>query len=597
LTRRALLQTILCELNSPYHHPSEQELRLELFPAIRALQPKREALVLICDEAHQLPDSLLEELRILADFAEAGRPLVRLVLVGQLGLEEKLAQPGLEAFNQRIRAHLNLSTYDLAGSLDYIDYRLTWAGGRTDEIFTPQAIDLIAKVSDGVPRCINQLADHTLLLAFVAEQRPAGEELVREALNDLRQLPLHWNEPSQSFAEELSNRVDELDETSSSPRRQNSDLSEHQIASTSNAMYSFEPSPEIEEPAFNQADPIEVEATSPQLISHDDVPLETSVRPEISLVDMSSEDWRMTLDLFNSPGTTSDFVDAFSQLVSLPGKELFDQNPPASSASELQFQDILNEAFIAAESSPYTASDADLSDRVESLNNINSPQAIVEFGANQFEHSSANSIPVAATTVAINNKAQDEFQEEIVVDRYASIDAGFEPPAASETDTARQDEVRIEPIQVDQTTFEIAAEKNSESTDGLEETGLDGEDAQQPPVWEGIFALRTDRPHHSTVSNLRNDIEQVLDDVGLSHQSLQRSVPAKSSSDSLLQAIVQEVDELTSSVGEQSSRSSESDSHEPSWESIETPPAEPKSEARPFRYLFSKLRRKQQGLS
>src|SRR5262249_46071326 len=70
LTRRALLQTVLCELNHSYHHPSEQELRLELFPTIRALAPKREALVLICDEAHQLSDSLLEELRILADFAE-----------------------------------------------------------------------------------------------------------------------------------------------------------------------------------------------------------------------------------------------------------------------------------------------------------------------------------------------------------------------------------------------------------------------------------------------------------------------------------------------------------------------------------------------
>ena len=196
LTRRALLQTILCELNHSYRQQDEQELRLELSPAIRALRPQREALVLICDEAHQLSEELLEELRILSDLAEHGRPLVRLVLVGQLGLEETLALPSLEALSQRIRAHVCLETWNRAGSLDYIDYRLTWAGGRTDEIFTPEALELVGRAADGVPRCINQLCDHALLLAYVAEQQPVPAEMIREALQDLRQLPLHWNESS-----------------------------------------------------------------------------------------------------------------------------------------------------------------------------------------------------------------------------------------------------------------------------------------------------------------------------------------------------------------------------------------------------------------
>lgn len=194
LTRRALLQTILCELNHSYRQQDEQELRLELMPAIRALRPQREALVLICDEAHQLTEDLLEELRILSDLAENGRPLVRFVLVGQLGLEETLALSSLEALSQRIRAQVCLEALNHVGSLDYIDYRLTWAGGRTEEVFDPQALELISRAADGVPRCINQLCDHALLLAYVAEQQPVSVELVREALQDLRQLPLHWNE-------------------------------------------------------------------------------------------------------------------------------------------------------------------------------------------------------------------------------------------------------------------------------------------------------------------------------------------------------------------------------------------------------------------
>lgn len=194
LTRRALLQSILADLNHAYRRHDEQELRLELVPAIRALNPRREALVLLCDEAHMLNEDLLEELRILADLAEQGRPLVRLVLIGQPGLEETMARPGLEALNQRIRAHVCLESFDRAAALDYIDYRITWAGGRTDEIFTAEALELICRASEGVPRRINQLCDHSLLLAYVAEEKPVRSETILEALQDLRQLPLHWNE-------------------------------------------------------------------------------------------------------------------------------------------------------------------------------------------------------------------------------------------------------------------------------------------------------------------------------------------------------------------------------------------------------------------
>lgn len=194
LTRRALLQTILADLNHSYHRQDEQELRLELIPAIRALSPRHEALVLLCDESHMLSEDLLEELRMLSDLSEHGRPLVRLVLVGQPSLEETLARPGLEALNQRIRAHVCLESFDRTTSQDYIDYRLTWAGGRTGEIFTPEAIEMVVRASEGVPRCINQLCDHALLLAYVAEQKPVPASTIREALHDLRQLPLHWNE-------------------------------------------------------------------------------------------------------------------------------------------------------------------------------------------------------------------------------------------------------------------------------------------------------------------------------------------------------------------------------------------------------------------
>lgn len=192
-TRRALLQTLLSEMQQPFDKPTDQELRLGLAPVLRRLHQHGRALVLVVDEAHLLPESLLEELRILSDQAQEGKPLVRLILVGQAGLEEKLVHPAMQALNHRIRAQVVLSNLSRQETADYLDYRITWAGGRTDELFTPEAVDLICHAADGLPRCVNQLCDHVLLRAYSEEQRPATATQVAAALNDLKHLPLPWH--------------------------------------------------------------------------------------------------------------------------------------------------------------------------------------------------------------------------------------------------------------------------------------------------------------------------------------------------------------------------------------------------------------------
>lgn len=194
-SRKVLLQTILCTLDKPYQRPSNQELRLELAPVLKGLARQGRSLVIVCDEAHELSESLLEELRILTDQSENGVPLARLVLCGQPALDETLAAPSMRALNQRIRAHVHLDLLTRAESREYIDHRLTWGGGRMDELLSAEALELMVEAADGSPRCLNQLCDHTLLLAYVLEQKPVLVETVREALEDLQQLPLHWNVP------------------------------------------------------------------------------------------------------------------------------------------------------------------------------------------------------------------------------------------------------------------------------------------------------------------------------------------------------------------------------------------------------------------
>lgn len=192
-TRRALLQAILYELGQPYGGMTDQELRLELNTALRNLISQRDGLLLVLDEAHLLSDRLLEEIRLLADLAQHGAPLMRVVLSGNPEFEERLTAPALAAFNQRVACHVALETLTQQESISYLEYRIHWAGGIVDQLFERAALQLIAYASDGVPRCLNQLADHSLMQAYLAGSTTVTAAIVRQALADVQQLPLRWN--------------------------------------------------------------------------------------------------------------------------------------------------------------------------------------------------------------------------------------------------------------------------------------------------------------------------------------------------------------------------------------------------------------------
>lgn len=253
-----LLRTLIMECGKTPAADSEQGLRLELLGALTDLRKQDQVLAVICDEAHQLPEIVLEELRRLVDHADHGVPWVRIMLAGQLELEEKLAGPELAALNQRLRSHSTLMAFSLQESMDYIDYRLTWAGGRLDEVFHPDALTAIVDAADGNPRCLNHLCDHVLLLAYVSEQQPAPPELVDEALIDLQHLPLTWNVRSvrtstpahttpiaktQSAAVEFG---DHLASWESQPAFQQSD------STTDDGVWEF-----VDQPAESEEDPFE----------------------------------------------------------------------------------------------------------------------------------------------------------------------------------------------------------------------------------------------------------------------------------------------------------------------------------------------------
>jgi type II secretory pathway predicted ATPase ExeA len=196
LTRRSLLQAILFELGHSFVRMGDQELRLALSAMLQAIRPTRQGLVLIVDEAHLMATRMLEELRALLNLGEGDEPLVRLIVSGQLGLEETLSRPQCDAFNQRIACQVMLPSLTRDESTSYITRRLAWAGANVSDVFARDALAAICEASDGVPRCLHQLADHCLTLATNRTEKPINLRTVREALDHLKQLPLTWAEPT-----------------------------------------------------------------------------------------------------------------------------------------------------------------------------------------------------------------------------------------------------------------------------------------------------------------------------------------------------------------------------------------------------------------
>ncbi|MEA1951604.1 MAG: AAA family ATPase [Planctomycetota bacterium] len=203
-TRSALFQSILYGLGRPYRQMTEGELRIALTEylvgedADAEEDARREALVLLVDEAHTLPLRLLEEIRMLTNLAQDGLPKVRLVLCGGSILEERFASPRLESFSQRLVARCYLESFNRAETQEYLCRRIdaVAAEGCVDgeSFFDVKTAQAIYQATDGVPRLVNQVCDHALLLAYSGGRKQLRPRDIEEAWADLQQLPTPWSD-------------------------------------------------------------------------------------------------------------------------------------------------------------------------------------------------------------------------------------------------------------------------------------------------------------------------------------------------------------------------------------------------------------------
>ncbi len=158
--------------------------RLEDFLASHARNERR--VLLVVDEAQNLPAKTLEELRMLSNFQISDKPLLQSFLLGQEEFRSTLQSPGLEQLRQRIIASCHLSALTEEETNGYIQHRLGIVDWRDDPAFGPTAISTIHEMCEGVPRRINILCDRLMLYGYLEELHTFGTAEVKEVAKEIK---------------------------------------------------------------------------------------------------------------------------------------------------------------------------------------------------------------------------------------------------------------------------------------------------------------------------------------------------------------------------------------------------------------------------
>ncbi|WP_035358850.1 ExeA family protein [Edaphobacter aggregans] len=143
-----------------------------------------ETCVVVVDEAQNLSWELLEEIRLLTNLETSSEKLLQIVLSGQPELEEKLRHPSVRQLRQRVALWCRTQALTESQTHAYVAERLRLAGA-TWSIFSLEALDLVHRYSRGIPRVINLLCEHCLIVAYVEQAQQVTATMVEGVAAEL----------------------------------------------------------------------------------------------------------------------------------------------------------------------------------------------------------------------------------------------------------------------------------------------------------------------------------------------------------------------------------------------------------------------------
>jgi len=186
LSATQLFDFIMSDFEIPCESRMKSQVLLKLNQWLLDRYRAGKTSVLIIDEAQNLSDQVLEEIRLLTNLETSSEKLLQIVLSGQPELDEKLKRPQLRQLRQRIVFRCKTVPLTKEETQEYIQERLRIGGANGQPIFSREAINTIYRYSQGIPRVINLLCEHSLINCFVEEIRPVPATVVEEIAKEFQ---------------------------------------------------------------------------------------------------------------------------------------------------------------------------------------------------------------------------------------------------------------------------------------------------------------------------------------------------------------------------------------------------------------------------
>lgn len=166
-------------------YASKSDLLMKLGRLLMTRHARGLRSVLIVDEAQGLSNELLEEVRLLLNFETYTEKQLQIILAGQPELRQVLNDPTLRQLKQRISLRCEIKPLRADEVAAYIRARLKTAGASRLDLFTAEAIALIFRASEGIPRLINNICDNALLSGFAIGAKHINHKIVSEVVEEL----------------------------------------------------------------------------------------------------------------------------------------------------------------------------------------------------------------------------------------------------------------------------------------------------------------------------------------------------------------------------------------------------------------------------
>jgi general secretion pathway protein A len=177
-----LLEYILEDFGIAKTEASRAQRLIALSAFLVERQRAGQKAVVIVDEAQNLEPATLEQIRLLSNFETTAEKLLQIILVGQPELRERLRLPELRQLRQRVALRTDLPPLTRDEVRECIRFRLRIAGGRDPLLFSVRAAARVAAYSRGIPRVVNLVCDHALVLGYAEQRRRIDVDLVNQAI-------------------------------------------------------------------------------------------------------------------------------------------------------------------------------------------------------------------------------------------------------------------------------------------------------------------------------------------------------------------------------------------------------------------------------